>query len=328
MTPQLIDGDGEHRVSDTEPAWTGLGRYGVTNLLVMLVQILGWACLLTLMDQSRLFWGVRAVALLIFCLMMQGVFTMLHEHCHRNAHADPRVNYLIGWFSATLFGTMPTLLRLQHWSHHRRNRTEAERAEFIHEGEDAWEKTLKYFLAIFGGLWLACFLFPLMAPFLPYSAVYRIRRDKQFNFIAAGFEEVNHAEWLHMRLEGFACYVCWGALCFLGPWHWQTLVMAYAAFAFSWSSLQWVYHLYTPLHAVEGAYNLRVPLAVRWLFLNFNCNLMHHRQPSLPWQELYTRIDHAETQPLWLRYLLIFRPPIPMPADPGKLQKMLEKRYF
>ena len=38
---------------------------------------------------ATLHWSARAAALGLFCLMMQGVFTMLHEFCHRNAHRNP-----------------------------------------------------------------------------------------------------------------------------------------------------------------------------------------------------------------------------------------------
>jgi fatty acid desaturase len=78
------------------------------------------------------------------------------------------------------------------------------------------------------------------------------------------------------------------------------------------------------VHIVEGAYNLRAPGIVRMLFLNFNYNLTHHRRPSLPWQELHARSDLKETQPIWHRYLLVFRPPVHFPSD----QSVLEKRYF
>jgi fatty acid desaturase len=220
------------------------------------------------------------------------------------------------------------LLQVQHWSHHRRNRTAPERGEFIHGGERAWGKILRYYASILGGLWLVCFLFPLIVPILPFSAAQWIMRDERFNYLAAGFDGFNERQWRQMQLEGIVCYALWGALFWLGPWHWQTLVIAYAAFAFSWSSLQWVYHLYTPLHKVEGAYNLRAPRLVRWLFLNFNCNLIHHRHPSLPWQEIYGHTNRRETQPLWYRYLYLFRPPVPMPQDPQALEKMLQKHYF
>jgi fatty acid desaturase len=324
MSSRSVVLEGEHLVPEVEPSWSALGRYGRVNLAVTLGQVLAWAVLLTIVDAAALHWSVRAGALLLYCLMMQGVFTMLHEYCHRNAHRDPRLNYLIGWVTSTLFGTAPTLLQVQHWGHHRRNRTEAERFEFIHEGENAVRKTVTYYTAVLGGIWLGCFLFPLVAPLLPYSIARRLAVRKRFNSFAAAFGEFRPVEWRRMQIEGVWSLVFWGALVWVGPWRWQTLAVTYGAFAFSWSSLQWIYHLHTPVHVVEGAFNLRAPWLVRLLFLNFNYNLTHHRRPSLPWQELHARSNLEETQPIWYRYLRIFRPPVPFPEDVSTL----EKRYF
>jgi len=323
-TRRPIAVEGQHLVTDVEPEWQALGRYGTVNLITMLAQVAGWAALFTVIDAERLPWGVRALAVLVFCLMMQGVFTLLHEFCHKNAHRDPRLNYLIGWVTSTLFGTAPTFLRVQHWGHHRRNRTEAERAEFIHEGETGWWKTLQYYAAILGGIWLGCFLVPPLTPLLPYRAASRLARHERFNSFAAAFRDFSPRDWRLLRIEGLGSLLVWTALIALGPWRLSTLAIAYGAFAFSWSSLQWIYHMHTPVHVIEGAYNLRAPLPVRALFLNFNYNLTHHRNPWMPWQELYARSNPEETQPIWYRYLLIFRPPTPFPEDLA----VLEKRYF
>lgn len=324
MTSRTIVVDGEHLVPDAEPAWSALGRHGRLNVVVTLGQVAVWAALLTAMDSRSLPLGVRALALALFCLTMQGVFTMLHEFCHGNAHRDPRMNYLIGWITSTLFGTGPTLLQVQHWGHHRRNRSEAERAEFIHEGERALAKATRYYGAILGGIWLGCFVFPLVSPLLPYSTTQRLARHERFNSFAAGFGEFSARAWRRLQIEGLWSIAFWSGLLWFGPWRWQTLAVAYAAFAFSWSSLQWIYHLHTPIHVVEGAYNLRAPALVRLLFLNFNYNLTHHRWPSLPWQELHARSDLDETQPIWYRYAMVFRPPVPFPKD----LSVLDKRYF
>jgi fatty acid desaturase len=324
MKARSVMVEGRDAMPSVEPSWSVLGRYGRTNLLVTFLQAMTWAALLTVIDASSLHWTLRLAGLVLFCIMMQGVFTMLHEFCHRNAHCHPRLNYLIGWVASTLFGTAPTLLQVQHWGHHRRNRTESERAEFIHEDESPWAKTFQYYAAILGGIWLGCLLFPLIAPLLPYSISRWLARHKRFNTFAAGFDDFDAIEWRRMRVEGISCFFCWGSLIWLGPWHWQTVAVAYTAFAFSWSSLQWVYHLNTPVHVVEGAYNLRLPVPMRLLFLNFNYNLTHHREPSLPWQELCARSSQNETQPLWYRYIRIFCPPMPFPKDPS----LLEKRYF
>jgi fatty acid desaturase len=307
-----------------EPSWQSLGRYGGQNLAVAAAQGLGWALLLTALDRDAWPWYARASALLLFCLMMQGVFTLLHEFCHRNAHARPAWNYAIGFFTALLFGTSATFLQVQHWGHHRRNRTASERGEFIHPGEGALAKGVRYYFAILGGIWLACLVFPLLVPLLPYGMTRHLVKDAKFNSFSEAFREFTPRSWRRMQLEGPALWA-WLLLLFLaGPWRPSTLLLAYGGFAFTWSSLQWVYHLHTPLHVVEGAYNLRLPLPLRALFLNFNCNLTHHRSPATPWQELHRDSDPRETQPLWYRYLLVFRPPVPFPSEFSGL----EKRYF
>ncbi|MEP7347142.1 MAG: fatty acid desaturase [Gemmatimonadaceae bacterium] len=315
---------GEHEISDAEPNWTALGRYGTFNLVVVGIQVVAWAALITIADSAQLPLWARVAAVVVFCLMMQGVFTLVHEYCHRNAHHDPRLNYLIGVISCTLFGTSPTLLRVEHWGHHRRNRTESERPELIHPDEGAFRKRVEYYFAILGGIWLGSAVGPLLAPLVSYARVQRVARSSPRNTFIAGLEAFKRGDWQALRLEGLGLYTFWALVLALGPWKWQTIAICYAAFAFSWSSLQWIYHLYTPLHVIEGAYNVRAPWLLRMLFLNFNYNLTHHRHPAIPWQELHRESALRETQPIWYRYLLIFRPPIRFPED----MSVLEKRYF
>jgi len=316
--------EGEHLMPPTEPKWKKLGRYGANNMMVLSMQVLAWVVCMYLLDSPTVDLWVKLIALLFFCFMMKGVFTMLHEFCHGNAHHDRRVNYFIGWVSATMFGTSPTLLQIQHWGHHRRNRTKAERAEFIHEDEQTWFKWVQYYFAILGGLWLATFMFSILSPIIPYSAVRYLTRSDRFATFAYGFGEFSAFGWRRMQAEGLVLLLLVSMLVLYGPWQWHTLAVAYAAFAFSWSSLQWVYHMHTPIHVVEGAYNLRAPGLIRILFLNFNYNLTHHRHPAMPWQELKDASDPDETQPLWYRYILIFRPPVTFPDD----LSVLEKKYF
>ena len=313
-----------HLMPSSEPSWASLGMHGLSNLVVMICQVIAWLGFLTIINDPSYHLLIRAIALVLFCLMMQGVFTMLHEFCHGNAHQNKKLNYMIGWVTSTLFGTSPTLLQIQHWGHHRRNRTESERAEFIHEGETSWVKIIQYYFSILGGIWLACFLFSILSPLLPFSTIQKLSKDKRFVTFAAGFTEFSVHGWRRMQIEGLVLLMVIVSLLYFGPWSGQTLVIAYASFAFTWSSLQWVYHLHTPIHVVEGAYNLRAPWLVTFLFLNFNYNLTHHRHPSLPWQKLKAESDQNETQPLWYRYLLIFRAPVVFPEDTS----VLMKKYF
>ena len=125
-----------------------------------------------------------------------------------------------------------------------------------------------------------------------------------------------------MRIEAAFGLCLWTAAFVLLDWDWRVVAVLYAAFAFSWSSLQWVYHMRTPLDRIEGAYDLRAPAVVRLLFLNFNYNLAHHRQPNRRGRRCTGVVDPRETQPLWYRYLLVFKCPEPLPRDVGALRKV------
>ena len=299
------------------------GRYGTQNIVVLVVQVAAWAALLTLIERASP-WPLKLALVLLFCAVMQGVFSLMHEYFHDNAHPNPRINYAIGVVGSVLFGTAATFHRVNHWGHHVRNRTPAEQGEFIHDDESAIGKIAIYYFAVLGGLWLSSGLFPLISFFVPYRAITFLSSFKRFNTYSAAFAQFKVADWTRMRLEALLLIVFWSAILYFGVFQWQTIVLAYGSFALSWSSLQWVYHLRTPLHVVEGAYNLRLPTFVRWLFLNFNYNLTHHRRPYLPWQELPIATNLTETQPLWYRWALMLKWPIPFPDDLSSL----EKRYF
>ncbi|MDX5298365.1 MAG: fatty acid desaturase, partial [Gammaproteobacteria bacterium] len=106
-------------------------------------------------------------------------------------------------------------------------------------------------------------------------------------------------------------------LFWIAAWHLLALTLSgvalcYAAFAFSWSSQQYVYHVRTPRHLIEGAYDLKLWTPLRWLYLNFNYHLSHHRAVAVPW--LYMP-EVAREQPRlgYLdRYLSLWQPPQPV----------------
>lgn len=231
----------------------------------------------------------------------------------------------MGVWTGVLFGTSYTLFEVNHHGHHVRNRTPPEIAEFVLPGESRWRKTLVYYFAILGGIWWGSFLAIFILPFVPYSLVRRLNKPgSSMNGYSLSFLSFSRQRWRRLRLESFFSLAIYAVVIWLLDFQAGTLLLAFGAFAFSWSSLQWVYHLRTPLDPVEGAYNLRSLTPIRWLFLNFNYNLTHHRHPELHWQELHEKTDLRETQPSWYRYFLVFLPPEPLPTD----LSVLEKRYF
>ena len=293
------------------------------NLLVLLFQLISWWGCISLIN-SEIHFGIKIAVLIFFSLMMQGVFSLMHECYHDLGHSNKTVNATMALLSSTIFGTSSTLCKVNHIGHHYRNRTRHEIIEFVYPGESKFKKTLKQYFMVLGGVWLLSFLGLIILPFTPYRTSKIFALNDGNNTYSESFNKFSKTDW--MRIKGefvFSIFFIAGFTYFMG-WKWQTLLLCYGVFAFSWSSLQWVHHMRTPLDVVEGTYNLRLPTQIRWLFLNFNCNLTHHRDPNLPWQDLYKLSNQKETQPLWYRYLLVFKPPEPFPDDVAEY----DKKYF
>jgi fatty acid desaturase len=296
-------------------------RFDRQNLAVLGAQCLAWWLLLeALHGDLGIAW--KAILLALWCLVMQGVFSMMHECFHRSGHRRPRLNGAMGVLASTLFGSSYTLIRVNHEGHHQRNRSDAELAEFILPGERPAFKSGLYYFAILGGIWLGSFAGTLLLPFVPFRQVrsFAVRLVSMDGYNRS-FAEFDAKDWQALRWQALLGVCFWVGSVHLFKWDWRLVALAYACFAFSYSSLQWIYHMRTPLDRVEGAYDLRLPAPVRWLFLNFNYNLSHHRRPRAAWQELHAQVDLRETQPLWRRWVSVFRPPEPLPDDLSRLAK-------
>tara|TARA_B100000787_G_scaffold149538_1_gene121581 strand:+ start:3403 stop:4338 length:936 start_codon:yes stop_codon:yes gene_type:complete len=298
-------------------------KYSYINSVVVILQVCMWFGLITLLHGSFSIW-FKIPTLILFCFMMQGVFSMMHECFHGHGFNNTKVNWFMGWLTSTLFGSLFTLPSVYHDGHHLRNRSRSELGEYIFPDESALKKISIYYFAILGGLWLVFFIASLLLPFFPLEISRFLTRYKKNNTYAHTFEEFKLRDWNLMRLELVLSVLFWIGVIYFANWDWMILVVCYAIFAFSWSSLQWIYHIGTPLHPIEGAYNLRLPRWIRLLFLNFNYNLTHHRYPGVPWYDLYKVSNQKETQPLWYRYIRVFLPPKPLP----KKNTVIEKTYF
>jgi len=296
-------------------------RYDRQNLLVLSAQVITWWSLITLMHRE-IAPAIKVGIVVLFCLVMQGVFSFMHDCFHGHGHRNRHVNWAAGWLSSTIFGTSYTLFQVNHAGHHVRNRTPSERIDFIEPGESVFRKMAFYYTGIMGGIWLLGLVGALLLPLTPYRAARPLAFQEDSNTYSGAFNDFAREDWNRMRVELALSVGFWAACMVFFGWRWQVLLIMYAAFGFSWSWLQWVYHVRTPIDVVEGAYNLRAPTIVRWLFLNFNYNLTHHRQPAYRWQQLFEVSNQRETQPLWYRAAGIIMPPRPLPDDPSTIRKV------
>ncbi|WP_321884777.1 fatty acid desaturase family protein [Paraburkholderia bannensis] len=298
-------------------------RYDRANLLVLCLQSVAWAGTLTWLSHTQL-GPLKWLVLVPFCLVMQGVFSMMHESFHGFAHRHAGVNYMMMAWASTMFGASATLIHVNHLGHHVRNRTRAERVDYAAPGESLARKYIEYYLGILGGIWLGASVGGIVLALLPMCTIRWITKRIGDSTYAVAFAEFTAADFRRIRYEIFAAVVIWLTAAGLLGWSPKVVLIAYGAFAFSWSSLQWVYHMRTPLDVVEGTYNMRAPSVVRWLFLNFNYNLTHHRQPAMRWQDMHAASDPRETRPLWYGWITVFAPPRRLPDD----LSTLDKTYF
>lgn len=295
-------------------------HYNLSNLSVFIFQSLAWFTLISLMHKDFHI-SIKIALVVFFCLMMQGVFSFMHECFHRGANSNKTMNWFLGFWSSALFGTAYTFFERNHEGHHSRNRTRPELVDYIFPDESALKKVTLYYLAIFGGIWIGGLLLPLLCFFIPEKLKTSLAIDRENNTYSEAFNQFSSRAWTLMKIETVLLIAFWFCAIYAFNWDITILAIMYLCFAFSWSSLQWVYHVRTPIHTIEGAYNLRTHWLIRVLFLNFNYNLSHHRNSKTPWQELYSLSNQKETQPLWHRYIRLFRPPQPMPKDIDALKK-------
>lgn len=251
---------------------------------------------------------VRVVGAIAFSYVNNTLFALLHESVHGVFHRRDAVNDWFGRWLAAFFPTSFTLQRYFHLGHHRRNRSEAERFDYIAPGENATLKTIEWYGILTGFFWLcpplSCVLFfigALGAAHAPWS------RQTGFDGMVDGVEQLPG---LPIRLE--ILFAALWQLALIRALHLTAAgwLLCYAAFAINWSSLQYADHAWSPLDAARGAWNLRVNPVVRWLFLNYHHHRVHHENPGVPWIHLPRFVDGAEPRPSFLRmYLSMWRGP-------------------
>jgi fatty acid desaturase len=221
---------------------------------------------------------------------------------------------------AAFFPTSLSVQRAYHLTHHRNNRTELERFDYVQPGESQWLKRAQWYSILTGLYWLVSvlgLLLYLIAPIVLRRATLRsdassLARQTASRAYLATLDAIDPVT---ARLEivlSFGLQLTMFVAFDLDLFAW---LLCYAAFAFQWSSLQYADHAYSPLDIRDGAWNLRVNAFTRALFLNYHYHLAHHRYPFVPWIHLGRFVDPGEPRPSFVRmWLTMWRGPRPLPA--------------
>ena len=255
-----------------------------------------------------------ALAVAGFAILFNTGFGLVHEAEHFALHPSRTVNEGLGWLLGALFPGSFSLLRSAHLVHHGSNRNDRELIEYVKPRESRTLKTLHYYLCLLGVFWVGTPLLSLALCVVP-GRYFGPRGKEQASGSGAGFLAfLEDLAPRRVRIEVAATVVFWG----LAAWSLElslvpTLV-SYSAAGCFWSSQQFIYHVGTPRHLVEGTRNLDMPQPFAWLYLHYNHHLTHHRHPHVPWIWLPTLTEEAPTRPYFRHWLSLFVTP-PMPID-------------
>jgi fatty acid desaturase len=239
-------------------------------------------------------WGLAGLAL-VFGIVMNSVYSIIHEAEHAILFPDRRLNNAAGAFMALFFPAPFHLIRQGHLGHHLRNRSDDEAFDFYFEGDHRIWRFMVMYGILTGCYWIVVVLGNIVFLFLPFAAN---KKYWEFDRPAVAFMEL-----LNIPLLNYA--------------------VMYFGFGFTWSAMQYVHHYGTERHVTRGARNLRLWGPIDRLWLNHNWHLAHHEHPTVPWIHLPTLATADEPASrgflLW-SYLKMWR-------GPRKANDRVENRY-
>jgi fatty acid desaturase len=261
----------------------------IANALIVAGQLLALAASFVAAAHLR---GMGAIALLAiaFGILMNSVYSIVHEAEHAMLLPNRRANEAVGVIMALFFPAPFHLLRQGHIGHHLRNRSDDEAFDLYFEGDNVIWKWLVWFGILTGLYYVLVVLSNAIAVFTPFildRRHFKIDRHVTVDRASAAFlESFNPAYMRWIRLEGLAVIVLHTAIVWglhIPIWHY---VAMYASFGFMWSAMQYVHHYGTERHVTRGARNLWFFAPVDALWLNHNWHRAHHENPTVPWVHL------------------------------------------
>jgi fatty acid desaturase len=292
------------------------GHYPVParlNLMVAAAILFSVSGLLWLASQLPLAWAFPIGLIVSFILLCN--YALMHEATHGVLHPEPFVNDMVGMVLGWLFPLSFTVLKVTHTVHHCCNRTDHEMFDCYYPDDNRLVKWIQWYGLMFGMWW---YLIPIgslllaVAPNWLQSPPFRQARTTEVLFDDFGEREI-----LRLRFETVLGILFW-ILLFLGlKLRWEVVLIAYAIFAFNWSTRQYVTHAFTPRNVRDGALNLRVSRPMGWLLLNGNWDRVHHQHPHVPWLHLPSigRMEGYDTG-YWRHYWRLWAGPCPC-QEPG-----------
>lgn len=253
------------------------------NVAIATAQVAVLGAIMWTAGQVSVGWCALVLAPL-WGIVMNAVYSLIHEAEHNLFHPDPRVNDAAGVLLALLFPAPFHLLRQGHLGHHLRNRSDDEAFDlYFPEDRPLWKRMQLYGI-LTGCYWVVVTLSSIVALVRP--SLLRpggVRFDRP---TAALLESLNPRYERLIRLEAAAIVLLHPALVWLlGVPVLHYLIVLYG-FGLSWSGFQYVHHFGTVRDVRRGARNLATWALLDLVWLNHNYHLSHHLHPTVPWIHL------------------------------------------
>ena len=281
---------------------------GRLNLALAALQVCIAFALLTATSRTHRPWLI-AVEAIAFAFIMQLGFCLAHEAVHRKLHPNTAANLTVGVFMFTLFPGSFHFFEVAHLIHHRRNRSNDELEDYVLPGENALVKRGVYYLLISGLFWLLLVLSSLIISLVPVRRTHLPRPKDDSDTFRKFLQFLNEVRFNRVRRDLLAAILVWTLAFRFLHLHWSAIVICYAAFAFSWASQQYIYHVRTPRHAVLGALDLKLWKPLEILYLHFNYHLTHHLAVWVPWIHLPSIAPVSPAAGYLKTYAKLWRPP-------------------
>ncbi|EQA72441.1 stearoyl-CoA 9-desaturase [Leptospira noguchii serovar Panama str. CZ214] len=277
------------------------------------------------------FWFVKSILIPTLLLLFSTIFSythwaLIHECVHGNFSNSRNENRFWGRFLCVLFGTTYQIVKTAHLVHHKFNRSEGERIEFIEKnaGPILFQKFLYYVRLFVGTYFLEVSGSFLLSLPLSFTSPIAKKYFSKFPVYKTFFKQIQKPEIVReLRIDSLLIFILFGCAFYLcGP---NAIFLILVLILRGWivSFLDHSYHYGKELDDVNSAYNLYLPKFFSYLFLNFNYHRVHHRFPGCSWNRLPIQFLNSKDQmdlSLWIQSirqlsgLLI----LPEKSDPHK----------
>jgi fatty acid desaturase len=228
-------------------------------------------------------WAIAGLSL-GFGILMNSVYSVIHEAEHRMLFESPMLNDGVGVLMALFFPAPFHLLRQGHIGHHMRNRSDDEAFDLYFEGENPLWRYIQMYGILTGLYWaMVAVANPIILLFPQLLQRKHFKFDRQS---AAFMESLNPRYVRIIQVEALAVILVHAAIIYFLQIHWLVYLVVYFGFGFTWSAMQYVHHYGTERHVTKGARNLFIWGPLDFVWMNHNWHQTHHEHPTVPWRYL------------------------------------------